>query len=708
MKLTCLSQGSSFHSPPSHLLTISGFSFLIDSPIDFSALSIFSPIPSPLSNQYPDADSPDSPETSPNSTASGQRKRRRMGTSFDAADLICAAPWYKTAGYLHFWDVSSIDVVLISSPMGMLGLPFLTRDHKFSAKIYATESAVRLGRLMMQDLVSMQDELSQFYGPMELACPQWMKSDELELLPLALRKIAMGDGGSELGNWQPLYSAADVNDCIQKVQTLKYAEEACYNGTLVIKAFSSGLEIGTSNWTINGPRRNVTYLSSSIFQSAHAMGFDFQSLQGNDIVIFSDFSSLYSKTIFCNDNDGNMKNMTLEEEASSFSAHRENYNYSEECMKSLAITDESSEEMEKISFICSCVVNAAREGGSVLIPIGRLGIVLQLLEQISLSLQSLNLKVPIFIISTTAEETLAFTNIIPEWLCKERQEKLYSGEALFGHVELIKGKRIHVFPAIHSSNLLTTWQEPCIVFSPHWSLRLGPVVHLLRRWCGDQNCLLILEQGFDPDVALLPYAPVAMKVLQCSFLTGIKMQKVQPLLEILSPKVILFPEELRMQLHTTNTNSTQFLYYSVNDTLRVPSLRDDYEADLATDLAFQLQPRRTRQENIAVARLKGELVVSHGRHLLVSAKETSGLSQPQLLHWGTVDPNLLVLALQEKSINGSLDSDGGGTDGACFVRVEEPSKALIEIGTTRTVICTSDETLAAYIFDAVSSVLDGI
>lgn len=89
-----------------------------------------------------------------------------------------------------------------------------------------------------------------------------------------------------------LLSAADVTDCTQKVQTLRYAEETCYNGTLIIKAFSSGLEIGTCNWTINGPKRDVAYISNSIFLPAHAMKFDYRSLQSNDIVLYSDFSSL--------------------------------------------------------------------------------------------------------------------------------------------------------------------------------------------------------------------------------------------------------------------------------------------------------------------------------------------------------------------------------------------------------------------------------
>lgn len=86
-------------------------------------------------------------------------------------------------------------------------------------------------------------------------------------------------------------SADDVKGCMQKVHTLKYAQEVCYNGTLIIKAVSSGLEIGTCNWTINGPKRNIACLSSSIFNSSHAMNFDYHALRGNDLIIYSDLSS---------------------------------------------------------------------------------------------------------------------------------------------------------------------------------------------------------------------------------------------------------------------------------------------------------------------------------------------------------------------------------------------------------------------------------
>lgn len=53
------------------------------------------------------------------------------------------------------------------------------------------------------------------------------------------------------------------------------------------------------------------------------------------------------------------------------------------------------EENDKISFLTSYIIDSIREGGSVMIPIGRLGIILQLLEQISDMLKSLSLEVPI-------------------------------------------------------------------------------------------------------------------------------------------------------------------------------------------------------------------------------------------------------------------------------------------------------------------------
>lgn len=76
------------------------------------------------------------------------------------------------------------------------------------------------------------------------------------------------------------------------MQTLKYAEEVCYNGIVIVKAFSSGSEIGACNWTLKCPDTSIACISNSIFASHHAQEFDYCSLKGNDVIIYMDFSFL--------------------------------------------------------------------------------------------------------------------------------------------------------------------------------------------------------------------------------------------------------------------------------------------------------------------------------------------------------------------------------------------------------------------------------
>ncbi|WCJ38546.1 hypothetical protein M5689_019603 [Euphorbia peplus] len=75
-------------------------------------------------------------------------------------------------------------------------------------------------------------------------------------------------------------------------QPLKYAEEACYVGAVVVKALSSGLEIGSSNWTIEDPKgKDFIFIKLSIIAvCSFAMEFDYRALQGDDLVLNADFS----------------------------------------------------------------------------------------------------------------------------------------------------------------------------------------------------------------------------------------------------------------------------------------------------------------------------------------------------------------------------------------------------------------------------------
>ncbi|XP_062207828.1 uncharacterized protein LOC133909422 isoform X2 [Phragmites australis] len=559
---------------------------------------------------------------------------------------------------------------------------------------------------MMGELVELHHEFVRYYGPDTDRSPKWMEGEKLnELLPM-LPKAVIEDERKELTSLMPLYSRANIEECMQKIQTVKYGEEVCFNGILMLKASSSGLELGNCAWTIKGPRASITYLPNSVFVSAHALDFDYSSLKENDVILFSDLSSLNYM-----DEDNEKLNEHAMDETDSLLCRNsvlrdDGVDDDDEKIQVLCNSDDITEEIERISFVCSCIIDAIKSGGSVLIPIGRLGVILLLLELISEMLHSSSMKVPIFMISETAEEIIAFTNALPEWLCKSRQEKLFSCEALFGHVELLKEGNLFPFPHLYSKGLLVEWKEPCIVLCPHWSLRLGPAVHLLRRWRADRRCLLVLEQGNDPELSLKPFMPLAIQVLECSFLSGVKVAKVDPLLGVLKPKFVLLPEGLKSRC-PVKERPWSFLYYSKGKTIELPNLREDFEVHLATDVAFRLQPRQL-DETTAVARLRTKLLVSNGRYMLAAAEKQSDQSKRHRLHWGAVDPGRLLSALQDKGMVCSVAADDNYAGSERSILITSPGDALVKITSDRTAIYCDDEKTSKHIYDALSSVCNGI
>ncbi|KAK1669082.1 hypothetical protein QYE76_057241 [Lolium multiflorum] len=675
MKLTCLAtpgSGGGYHAPASHLLELEGLRLLLDCPVDLSALAAFAPVPLDAG-------------------------------SGDAGELICAVPYYRSPAVAAAAKAGGVDAVLVSSTTGMLGLPFLTRLPSFAnTKVYVTEVASRIGKLMMEELVEMHSQFVSFYGPDMDGIPKWMEGEKHSKLMSMLQKIGIEDERNDLSPLMPLYSAANIEECMQKIQPIKYGQEVCFNGMLMLKASSSGLELGNCAWSLEGPRASITYLPNTVFVSAHALDCDYNSLKENDVILFSDFSSL---NVMDEDDENLGENAMLCDD----SVSRDDGVGEDENVQILCKNDDIAEEIERISFICSSIIDAIKSGGSVLVPIERLGVILLILELISETLHSFDVKVPIFIISGAAEKMIAFTNAVPEWLCKPRQEKLFSGEALFGHVELLKEGKLFMFPHLYSKGMLAAWKEPCIVFCPDMSLRHGTVVHLLRRWHADKRNLLILEQGVDAELALKAFMPVSIQILECSFLSGIKAGKVNPLLTVLKPKLVLFPEEMKLRCPLKEGAPWPCLYYSKGKTIEVPNTRDEFEVRLAANVALGLQPRQL-DGTVAVARLRAKLHLSNGQYMLVAPKDqTDDQTKRLLLHWGAVDAGRVLLALLEKGMSCAFSGDDVGLVGSeRSILVTSPGDALVKITSERTVIYCDDEGTSKQIYDALGSVCNGI
>ncbi|KAM3353490.1 hypothetical protein ACQJBY_024579 [Aegilops geniculata] len=201
--------------------------------------------------------------------------------------------------------------------------------------------------------------------------------------------------------------------------------------------------------------------------------------------------------------------------------------------------------------------------------------------------------------------------------------------------------------------------------------------------------------------------PVAIQVLECSFLSGIKVRKVNPLLSVLKPKLVLFPEELKSRCPSKENSPWSYMYYSKGKTIEIPNIREDFVVGLPTDFAFGLQPRQL-DKAIAVARLRAKLHLSNGQYVLVAPKDQSDQSMRQLLHWGAVDAGIVLSALQEKGMACAFRADDDDSLVGCSISITSPGEAVVKMASERTVIYCDDENATKQIYDALSSVCNGI
>ncbi|KAJ7539910.1 hypothetical protein O6H91_11G114700 [Diphasiastrum complanatum] len=655
MRLTCLGERNGVveaGEPACHLLEICDTRLLLECPLDLSALSYFLPTllkrPEMVLSSNTKATGYDlkhgdaktssipsrnyEPEHAYEHGSSSHIKRQKLLSHSDAdgvaSHLLCglmrdwnavngsspykeldgqilieAEPWYKTAD-LGLVDIPLLDAVIISNPIGMLGLPFLTRHPEFSAKIFATDATTKCGQLLIEELLSSHNEYVQLYGRSSIGkAPPWLELKHIAKLPSNIKDALYGVNGSTRANWHPIYSVADVRECIAKISRLHYGEEASVDGILVLKPSSSGFGIGASNWAMTVPWSRLTYIATSMRKSGSAMGLNLSALKGNQILLLSDLQAskmsnanplaTFQKTIGGDVDDPRAsKKGSLRIRAQRFWPRRSAIGSTSQpsgdiiskqiqpCTVSPLISAEplqatamgstegtpqlqsvtsgrfldvkwsETDIKESISTLAKEVKSAVSAGGCVLIPISPSGLIFELIEEIALELRSATVgHIPMFYVSSAAEELLAYSNIIPEWLGPSRQEKLYAGEALFGIAGLLKEKDLIPLHSLQTPEFLKLWQEPCVVFAAHWGLRMGPAVHLLHRWGKNMdNMLVLLEPSLDIQLALSPFQPLAIQVLRLAVISGLRPKEVPWVIEKLQPMFTLVPEFLQQSL----------------------------------------------------------------------------------------------------------------------------------------------------------------
>ena len=193
--------------------------------------------------------------------------------------------------------------------------------------------------------------------------------------------------------------------------------------------------------------------------------------------------------------------------------------------------------------LCNYVKQTLTCNGNVLLPCYTSGIIYDLLECLVPHLDMLGLShIPIYVVSPVADQSLAYSNILAEWLTSSKQTRVYLPEEPFLHSYYLRIGRVKQFASIHSTEFNNEYRTPCILFTGHPSLRFGDVVHFIELWGSSQaNLIAFTDAEFPYLEALAPYQPLAIKVCFTPIDTSLNYQQVNTILADLQPKNLLVP-----------------------------------------------------------------------------------------------------------------------------------------------------------------------
>ncbi|XP_078085589.1 integrator complex subunit 9 isoform X2 [Mustelus asterias] len=464
-------------------------------------------------------------------------------------------------------DLSTVDVILISNYHCMMALPYITEHTGFTGTVYSTEPTMQIGRLLMEELVNFMERV-----PKSQSATYWKNREMLRHLPAPLKDAV------EVLTWKRCYTMSEVNLALSKVQLVGYSQKIELFGAVQITPLSSGYCLGSSNWIIQSHYEKVAYVSGSSLLTTHPQPMEQTSLKNSDVLILTGLTQIPT---------ANPDGMLGE--------------------------------------FCSNLAVTVRSGGNVLVPCYPSGVIYDLLECLYQYIDSAGLSsIPFYFISPVANSSLEFSQIFAEWLCHNKQSKVYLPEPPFPHAELILTNKLKHYPSIHGE-FSNDFKQPCVVFTGHPSLRYGDVVHFLELWGKSSlNTIIFTEPDFSYLDALAPYQPLAMKCVYCPIDTRLNFIQVSKLLKEVQPLHVVCPEQYTQpppaQSHRTDLMidcQPPPMAYRRAEVLTLPFKRRYEKIELMPDLAESLVPSEIKP-GISMATVSAVLQTKDNKHVLQS------------------------------------------------------------------------------------------
>ncbi|KAK9744743.1 Metallo-beta-lactamase superfamily [Popillia japonica] len=518
-------------------------------------------------------------------------------------------------------DFSQVDVILISNYLCMMALPFITEGTGFQGRVYATEPTLQMGRLLLEELVIYIEQC-----PKANFAMQW--KNFLHALPYPL------SDSFKPKSWKQIYSMASVNASLSRIQMVGYNEKIDVYGALKVVPASSGYCLGSSNWVITSDHEKIVYLSGSSTLTTHPRPMDHHALKNADVLIMTDLTQT-------------------------------------------PISNPDS----MLGVLCVVVGLTLRGGGNVLIPCYPTGVVYDLFECLSIKMSELGVSnCPMFFISPVADMSLAYSNILAEWLSSVKQNKVYLPDEPFPHALLVKNMKLKYFKHIYSDGFSTDFQEPCVVFCGHPSLRFGDVVQFVEMWGNNpRNCIIFTEPDFDYIEALAPYQPLQMKVAHCAIDTSLNFIQANKLIKDLKPTTLV-----------TSPDRT-LIPYKWGEVINLPLKRKQGQLYMETNVAQNIVPVEVKP-GVSLSTMTGTLNVKDNIHNIEEMTHSNEFKMQKNMkyEWGNVNISEFIQKLTKEGITDAKVEPGG--NGVMIHLLHED--ALIQIDDNSThILCNRDENL---------------
>lgn len=502
-------------------------------------------------------------------------------------------------------DISEIDVILISNSSSILALPFITENTDFNGTVYATEPTVNIGRFFMEELV----EFVQAVPKPKAANASASKFENVfkHLDPSLNFPCKIGESVLNR-SLKEIYSKKSISDALLRVRIVGFNENTDIFGKVVATAVSSGFSLGSCNWTIKSENRKVAYVTSSSTLTTHPSPMEQSCLKEADIFILTGLTRAPQ--------------------------------YNPDAM---------------MGEICMAVIHTLRQGGNVLFPCYPSGIIYDLFECLTTHLEQQGYgSYPFYFISPHAETSLAYSNILAEWLSNNKQRKVYLPEDPFPHAQLVKDNRLKHCKALHAIPN-GELRQPCVLFGGHPSLRFGDITHLVETWGGNPNNAIIFTEAEFPYLeCLAPFQPLAMKAFYCPIDTALNFHQANKLIKDLKPDVLVTHEEYlqppRAYPHRTDLviDYPSVQKMGVGSVLTLKLKRTMATAMMDPILASEVEPTVRDESGTIAATITATLDTTNNKYKLV--KPSMDLCDPwkcppSKYTWGSLDSSIVMQKL---------------------------------------------------------------